>query len=263
LLSPRTALLAVAAGAALSLAAAVPASAAPTSPGCLAAQNSLNAAQIQLQTAQNQLASDETTGASVTTLNADRFAVSQAQATVSQAQATVRIQCGTTTPGPVGNPYPYPRPNPGPVGLPRYNCDQLAARGLHDIPVGNAYYTRANDVDNDGYACDTVTTPTYRIINGQKCHLVNGAWVPVDPPVSTPNCCTSTVSAPPPVIYTPPVSAPGPVVQGAPVYIPGPVVSVPNTSLGVNNGDGSADITITIDLGNILSTVPVPTLPKV
>jgi hypothetical protein len=61
-----------------------------------------------------------------------------------------------------------------------------------------------------------------------------------------------------------PVTVPGPVVQGPTTFVPGPIVSVPNTSAGINTGDGStADdpITISIDLGNILSTTPLPALP--
>lgn len=96
----------------------------------------------------------------------------------------------------------------------------------------------------------------YKFINGQKCKCVNGGpCIPVPAP------------PPAPVAEQAPVTIPGPVIQGAPTYIPGPIVSVPNTSAGVNNGDGStADdtITVTIDLGNILDTVPsLPALPKV
>lgn len=270
--SPRIALVGALSGAAtvaLATALAMPAYAAPTSPGCLAAENTLNAAQVNLQAAENTLATDQTTGATVAKINTDKAVVSQYAAIVSQDQAAVNIQCGTsTTPGSVGNPFPHPHPwptptpTPGPVGLPLLNCTQLAARGIHDIPASSAWYRTALDANVDGIGCET-NLNTYRVVNGQKCHLIDGQWVPVTTVTAPCTACSST--APPPVIYqSPPVTVPAPVIQGAPVYVPGPVVSVPNTSAGINTGDGStADdpITITVDLGDILSATPLPTLP--
>jgi hypothetical protein len=152
------------------------------------------------------------------------------------------------------------------------------------------------DADHDGIACETTSTGVYQTINGQNCHLVNGQWVAVNNPtvvyrvvngkmchqvsgqwipinqvtVAAPTPCTVCAAAAPVVVSepqtvtAPPVYTPGPVVQGAPVYVPGPVVSVPNTSAGINTGDGSTandPITITVDLGDILSATPLPTLP--
>lgn len=272
--SPRIALVGALSGAATvasALVLAMPASAAPISAACTADQQTLLTAQQTLVAAKQALAQAQQFGTPSQVIAAQQT-VSADQAIVDQDQAAVNIQCGTTTlPGGTGtgtghpHPWPTPTPVPGPVGLPLLNCTQLAARGIHDIPASSVWYRTALDANGDGIGCET-NLNTYRVVNNQKCHLIAGQWVPVTT-VTAPAPCTacSSVSAPPPVIYqSPPVTVPAPVIQGAPVYVPGPVVSVPNTSLGVNNGDGStADdpITITVDLGDILSATPLPTLP--
>lgn len=144
------------------------------------------------------------------------------------AQAAVNAACNSTVPTPTPAPVGLPAPTPNPVVI-------------------------------------------YKVINGQKCHLVNGAWVPVTTVTAPAPCTPCVTSTPAPVTAASPapvyISAPAPVtVPGPTTYVPGPIVSVPNTSAGINTGDGSTvddPITISIDLGNILSSTPLPTLPKV
>jgi hypothetical protein len=283
----------------------MPASAVTAPATCFDAQTQLTSAQHALAVAQqaDRIEDSSVSGAADFTPDAEDQAVTADNAAVSTAQGYVNALCGTTTvPGGTGHPHPWPTPTPvpGPVGFPGgyLNCTQLANRGISNIPVGSVYYRPALDANHDGVACETTSTGVYQTINGQNCHLVNGQWVAVNNPtvvyrvvngkmchqvsgqwipinqvtVAAPTPCTACAAAAPVVVSEPqtvtapaPVYTPGPVVQGAPVYVPGPVVSVPNTSAGVNNGDGSTDdtITITIDLGNILTTTPLPTLPKV
>jgi hypothetical protein len=265
--SPRLVLAGLASGALLTAALAVPAYAAPvTGPNttaCInattklhndqiaqaAAQTTYNQkhrAEVAAQNAYNAALADTVPGNDASALadlntataaaNSAQIALTNAESVVGADQTRVNDLCAVVV---------TPDPTP-PVGLPRpsWNCAQLAARGLHDIPAGSFGYTRANDPDNDGIACETAPSQTveYRIIDGKKCHQVNGQWVPVDPtpaPVTVVNGCPcpapTAVAAPPPVIYQP---APEPVTVTLPpsqVFQTQVAPSVPVTSAG----DGS------------------------
>lgn len=114
------------------------------------------------------------------------------------------------------------------------------------------------------------TTPVYQIVNGQRCQLINGQWVPVAPAavVPAPSCgpctapATQTVVEQIPTVTVPPAQAF--TTQVAP--------SIPMTSAG----DGSLRIdptpvvpvepgviTVTLDLGGILQVIQLPSLPVI
>lgn len=231
----RHALLSVAASGALalgSLLTAPTAFAVPTTQACVDAQTQLNTDKGHLQTARNQLASDRAIGATNTQIAIDNAAISQASAVVSQDQAAVNIQCGTTGGTGTGNGFPRPRPRPVPtpvpIGLPNggyLTCDQLAARGLHDIPAGSPFYRTALDGNRDGVACETTTTipvGTFRVVNGKNCHWDGTTWVPVaTAPVTIDAPCNCTPDPQPaPVIIQQPAPPAQTVVEQAPVYVP-------------------------------------------
>jgi excalibur calcium-binding domain-containing protein len=258
--SPRLVLAGLASGALLTALLAVPAYAAPvTGPNttaCInattklhndqiaqaAAQTTYNAAhrtEVNAQNAYNAALADTdptndaadlaALNAATARANSAQTALTNAESVVGADQTRVNNLCAVVV---------TPDPTP-PVGLPRpgWNCAQLAARGLHDIPAGNFGYSRANDPDNDGIACETAPSQTveYRIIDGKKCHQVNGQWVPVDPtpaPVTVVNGCPCP---PAPVVVE---SAPQPVTVTLPpsqVFQTQVAPSVPVTSAG----DGS------------------------
>lgn len=251
-------ILAVGAATALTLALAAPAYAgtvsaiSPTT--CFAAQQQLTTDQHQLaldrQADQNE--DNSISGGADFTPDSYDTAVTNAQATVNNDQGYVNALCGGNTGNPGGgNGHPHPWPNPGPVGFPGcngypynnttytnyynnnclpgpagnpfpLNCSQLAARGIGpNIPQSSQWYRTSLDANGDGIACETNLT-VYRTVNNQRCHLVDGSWVPV--PVAAPSPCPSScsASAPPPVIYQAPqtVTAPAPVFTApAPVYV--------------------------------------------
>lgn len=152
------------------------------------------------------------------------YVISDAQALSSSATVFITVGPGVT-PGPVGT-----------TSGGSLNCTQLAARGIHDIPVGSTYYRRALDRDNDGIACETngddtrvglpAPTPTpaptviYKYVGGKYCKCTNGGpCVPVPTPAPTP--APSTVVIAPPtqtLVAPPPVTAPSPVI----IYPPAP-----------------------------------------
>lgn len=232
--------------------------AAPVSTECLKAQNAYNAAESTLQQANSLVAADRINGVPTSTLNTDIAAASQASVAADVARRAMNIQCGTTTGPGTGNgfPRPHPVPVPTPVGFPNggyLNCNQLAARGLHDIPAGSAFYYLANDADRDGIACETgnnTTIPvgTFRVVNGQNCHWNGTAWIPVTvvapPPAVDPcNCAPTPDPQPTQVIIRqqPPVVTQT-VVEQPPVYVPpAQVFATPQApSVGaVATGDGS------------------------
>ena len=206
--------------------------AAPVSTECLKAQNAYNAAESDLQKANSLVASDRINGVPTSTLNTDIAAASQASVAADVARRAMNIQCGTTTGPGTGNGFPRPRPVPTPIGLPNggyLNCNQLAARGLHDIHAGSSFYYLANDADRDGIACETTTTipvGTYRVVNGKNCRWDGTTWIPVTivtapPPATDPcNCAPTPDPQPAQVIIKqqPPVTQT--VVEPAPVVIP-------------------------------------------
>jgi hypothetical protein len=129
----------------------------------------------------------------------------------------------------------------------------------------------------------------YKVINGKKCHLVNGTWVPVTTvPASTlcTPCVTSTL-APATVFVPPPVTIPAPATQTIVEQIPTVTLppaqafttqiapSVPVTSAG----DGSlaahpiipvpvipavpGTITVTLNLNGVLHVILLPRLPVI
>lgn len=275
--SIRTAALSVAGGAllAMSVTLAAPASGDPTSPQCFQAEahvasqsnvvetaaNKLSGDTVLLQAAKDKLAQDQAAvPVDTAQIITDQTAVSTLQTTVNNDQASlftakrnlatdIAIRDTACAPVVVPTPIPTPIPVPSPVGLPPLTCSDLAARGLSNIPRNSPYYNAALDINNDGIACETNLT-TYKVVNHKRCHLVDGSWVPVPAtvPPPCPSACstvTPTQDAPPlpVIIQSPPVTVPGPVIQGQPIYVPGPVVNVPNTSSGVDTGDGTnADV---------------------
>lgn len=276
--SSRLVLASVATGAVLAAALTAPAYADPTSPQCFQAQanvasqqnnvetftNQLSGHNVTLQNAKDKLATDQAAVPVVpATITADQSAVSADQVIVNNDQASLRTAQANlvsavatrdsvcnTAPSPVPTPVPTvtPAPTPAPVGLP---------------------------------APSPTPVVIYKVIDGRKCHLVNGVWVPVTPPPCT--VCT-TAPAPVPIVVTP-EPVPAPVVLAQPpstVYVPAPSQSF--TQIGgtapvgaAATGDGSLaplvdpvvpvpdpiTLTVTVDLGNVLDLVRVPTLPAV
>jgi hypothetical protein len=205
-------------------------------------------AQQTYATAQNTLAvktqadrvEDSTVSGAVDSV-ADQADIDKAAAAsaVAVALQDMNALCGTN--GGTGTGLPHPRP----VLL---NCDQLAARGLHDIPAGNPFYRTSLDINRDGIACETtIPVGTFRVVNGQNCKWNGTTWIPVTPapaPVTIENPCNCTPTpAPAPqtgqVILQPaPAVAPAP----APVYVPPAQVFVNPTppSVGATStGDGT------------------------
>lgn len=279
-----------AAAAVLTALLATPAHAVPISAACTAAQQTLLGHQQTLVSYQQALAQARQFGTPAQVIAAEA-AVSAAQATVAQDRAAVRIQCGTV---PDPTPGPDPTPNPGPVGGGILSCAQLLARGIGpNIPQGSPFYQRRLDPDRDGIACESapvtvpppVTTPVFRIIDGKKCHLVDGVWVPVEQPATVADpCCTQ----PPQVIYqAPKVVTPAP--QVVTVQSPPQIIEVPSQSgsdfsqIGgftpagaAATGDGSlasvvvdpipdpiaVTVSIVVDLNDeIVKIVKIPALP--
>jgi hypothetical protein len=129
--------------------------------------------------------------------------------------AQVKVDAACTTP----TPTPTPTTTPTPVGIPAQftDCAQAAKWGYHDIPSTSRYYRLSLDRDKDGCACEIKEGP---------------APVVVGPSTTIPG----------PVVRGPATVVPGPTLQGPSTYVPGPVVTVPDTSQGVNNGDGSTPL---------------------
>lgn len=147
---------------------------------------------------------------------------------VSAAQDKVDVACATVTPTTTPTPTTIPT-TPPPVGIPAQftTCAQAAQWGYANIPTTSRYYRLALDGDRDGCACET---------NGDDTRPMPSVVLP--PTVIT----RPPVVLPGPVVQGPSTVVPGPVVQGSPQYVPGPTVVIPNTSSGVNTGDGSTPI---------------------
>jgi hypothetical protein len=211
---------------------AVPAAAAPISEACVTAEGNLSTARGDLAAAQGKLNADRAAGAALGTIQLDEQAVSNAQAALTIAQAAVTAQCGTTTtPGPVG----FPRPVRTPV--PRLTCAEIGS----NVPSTSPNYRSYLDINGDGIACETVTSPpvgTVRVVNHVNCRWDGTAWVPVDPC----NCTTTPTPepSPPPVVLRQPVIVQQPVQVVQPA--PEPVFVAPAPSSGGFTQIGTAPV---------------------
>jgi hypothetical protein len=133
--------------------------------------------------------------------------------------AQVKVDAACTT--------PTPTTTPTPVGTPAQftDCAQAAKWGYHDIPSTSRYYRLSLDRDKDGCACEIKEGPAPVVVTTPG-PVIQG------PPRVIPG----------PVVRGPASVVPGPVIEGPSTYVPGPTVVVPDTSQGVNNGDGSTPL---------------------